>query len=260
MNSPVRQFHKHIGRHMSRAALAGLVGLVALAITPQFSMSAEAPLAEKPFAIIQVSGAGSANAAPDLATVSLGVLRVEKTARAALDANNKAMAAVIAAMKEGGVEARDLQTSGFSIQPNYVYPKSSENEQNRARIVGYTVSNQLAVRVRDLSRLGQLLDSAVTLGVNTDGGISFGNDKPDTIIATARTLAVKDAVGRAETLASAAGVRLGNILAISEGTPRNQPLALSKARSFDASAEAVPVETGESSYSVNVQVTFEILQ
>jgi uncharacterized protein YggE len=243
-------------RFAAPLALAALLLLPAAA-----AFSAERPLAEKPFPAIVVSGEGVANAAPDIAMVSFGVTSQEETARAALTANNEAMAKVIAAMKEAGVEARDLQTSGFNIQPVWVYPKNNDGTE-APRIVGYSVSNQLSLRIRDLSKLGELLDRAVTLGVNDDGGISFGNDKPDAIIATARTLAMKDAISRAETLAAAAGMRLGQIVEISEGSSRPRPMPMAKARSFaDAVvAEAVPVEAGESSYSVSVQVTFEILQ
>lgn len=228
-----------------------------------FSSDAEAqqrPLAELPVPVIRVSGEGQAYLAPDMAVITLGVLREADTARAALDANNKAMADVITAMKNEGIEQRDLQTSAFSIQPRYVYPKPDRNGQQEApRITGYTATNQLTVRIRDLSRLGAILDKAISLGVNNDGNISFTNDDPSAAISSARTEAMKDARARAETLAKAAGVSLGPILEISESFSRPGPAPIArsmKAREF--AAEAVPVATGENSYSVTVQAAWQI--
>lgn len=224
------------------------------------SLLAPAPArAEAPTPQVVVTGEGEAAVSPDMAILTLAVLREAETARQALDANNKAMADVIAAMKEGGIEARDLQSGGLSINPRYVYP-NDKNGETRPRIVGYEVGNTLTVRIRDLSTVGAILDRSVTLGVNQGGGLSFTNDDPSDAFTEARKRAVKDAMDKAETLAKAAGVALGRVLQISEQSFRQPPMpyAGKMVRMEAAVADAVPVEAGENTYKVQVNLTFEL--
>ena len=230
--------------------------------TPTRAQAQERPLAERPLPTIRVQGEGSVAVAPDMALVNLTVLREAKTARAALDANNQAMADVLAAMKAEGIADKDLQTGGFSVQPSYTQPpRKSDGSSEAPRIVGYSVSNTLSVRLRDLARIGAVLDRAVTLGVNSGGDITFANAEPGPIVERARAAAMKDAIGRAKTLAEAAGVGLGPILEISENyvSPRPAPMARDKMM-LEMAADAVPVATGESSYSVTVNVAWEVKQ
>ena len=214
-----------------------------------------------PFPRILVTGQGSVDIAPDMAVLSLTVSREAETARAALDANSSAMKEVLAAMKAEGIAARDLQTSGFSIQPRYIYPSPKSGQREPPRIVGYTVRNSLTVRVRDIENVGAILDKSVTLGVNEGGNISFTNADTSVPITQARTLAVKDAIAKANTLAEAAGVKTGKLLEISEQSfmPRPMQMARSSMAMGDA-AEAVPVATGENTYRVSVNVSFAIEQ
>ena len=150
-------------------ARTALVTSLALGSATMASMPAFAE-EDDDIAKITVSATGQASVAPDMALMSLSVLREAKTARAALDANNEAMAEILLAMKEEGIEDKDLQTSGFSIQPQFHYPKSRDNNNPQPpRIVGYQVSNNLTVRVRNLQKLGRVLDQSVTLGVNQGG-------------------------------------------------------------------------------------------
>lgn len=214
----------------------------------------------RPFPQIVVTGKGEAAVAPDMAIIGVAVMREAETAREALDQNNQAMADVIAAMKEAGIEDRDLQTAGLSINPRYVYPNDN-NDETEPRIVAYQVTNNLTVRVRDLDRVGEVLDQSVTLGVNQGGSIAFVNDDPSEATAEARRKAVEDAMGRARTLAETAGVELGDVIQISERSapppiPYPQPQMMRMAA--DAGAESVPVQAGENSYVVHVDVTFEI--
>ena len=211
---------------------------------------------------ILVSGEGSVDLEPDMALLTLTVTREAETARAALDANSQAMNEVLTTLQDEGIEPRDLQTSGFSIQPKYVYPPpKSQGDREPPRIAGYTVRNTLSVRVRDISKVGQVLDKSVTLGVNEGGNIMFTNDDPSAAITQARIEAMKDAMSKANTLAEAAAVKVGRLLEISEQsfTPRPMPMAraeMSMARSVDA----VPVSAGENTYRVTVNVSFEIDQ
>jgi len=168
------------------------------------------------------------------------------------------MADIIAEMKKEGVADRDLQTSNFSVNPVYSYPKPDQ-PQEAPKVVGYQVNNTLTVRVRDLAKVGQVLDKSVTLGVNQGGNITFTNDDPSATVTLARTRAVQDAMSKAKTLAEAAGVSLGKVLEISEQTyaPQPMPMAMQAREKFDS---AVPIQSGENSYQVQVNVTFELGQ
>jgi uncharacterized protein YggE len=205
---------------------------------------------------ILVTGEGEAAVAPDMALLSLGVMREAATAREALDANNRAMAEVSAAMKELGIAERDLQTAAIQIVPRYNYSNRPDGTQS-AELVGYQVTNTLSVRVRDLKRTGEILDRAVTLGVNQGGGIQFVNDDPAATMTEARKKAVADAAAKARTLAEAAGVGLGRVLEISEQSFMPPPMPM-EAKSFDRAVSAVPIEAGENSYRVQVNVTFAL--
>ena len=208
---------------------------------------------------VTVTGEAEVSLAPDMAILQLTVSREADTAREALDANSKAMADVLVAMREDGVAEGDLQTSSFSIQPRYVYPQP-RNEQP-PRIVGYTVRNSLTVKVRDLASVGALLDQSVTLGVNQGGNIQFINENPTAALEEARAAAVKDAMARARTMAEAAGVELGRVLEISEQSHAPDPRPYLAERSMAmAAADAVPVAAGENSYKVLVHMRLAIDQ
>jgi uncharacterized protein YggE len=218
--------------------------------------------ADDPTPRILVSGEGSVNLAPDMAILTLSVTRQAETARAALDANSLAMKEFQTAMKAAGIEARDLQTSGFSIQPNYFYPpQKPSGKREPPQIVGYTVRNSLTVRVRDISSVGSILDKSVSLGVNEGGNIMFTNEDPSEAITQARVKAMQNAIDKAETLANAAGVKTGQLLEISEQSfsPRPQSMARSS-MVMGKSAESVPVAAGENTYKVTVNVSFAIDQ
>jgi uncharacterized protein YggE len=211
--------------------------------------------------LISVDGRGEAAGPPDLATITSGVTTQAASAREALDANSAAIARLISALAEAGIEGRDIQTSEFSIQPQYVYPDQPDSSgySQPPRIVGYQVANRVTVRVRDLSRLGAVLDRAVSVGANTIDGISFTVADATALYAEARRKAFADALAKAELYAALAGVELGGIEIISEGTAFAPPLSIG-ALAREAVAAAVPIETGEASYVVTVQVTWRLRQ
>lgn len=219
---------------------------------------------ENPTSTISVSGVGTVDVAPDMAVISVGVLREAKTARAALDANNEAMTTVLSAMENQGIEEKDLQTSNFSIQPRYVYPKANTGGvQKPPKIVGYVVSNNLTIRIRDLEKTGEILDLVVTLGVNTGGNIQFRNQNTEEIMEQARINAVKNAVSKATILVETAGADLGRIITISENFQQPRPMPIAQARNFsvaEAAADSVPIASGENSYRVTVNISWEIDQ
>src|SRR5690606_6113268 len=144
---------------------------------------------------ITIQGHGEVTGAPDTAFITSGVTTQGATAREALDANTRAMTELIDTLKAAGIEARDIQTSGFSVSPNYVY--SDERDANGytmpPKINGYQVFNTVTVRVRQLTSLGDVLDKAVTVGANTINGVSFSMADPSALYNEARKLAFADA-------------------------------------------------------------------
>ena len=237
---------------LSALLLAGVAGSVAPAL------AADERLRE---AVVSVSGEGRSTAAPDTAVVTLSVVKQSKTAQDALAENNKAMGAVLATLKNAGVAERDLQTSGFAIQPQFSNPANANGEAQLPQVVGYQAVNTLTVRVRDLTKLGALIDQAVGLGINQGGDVQFVNDNPQEAIEEARKLAVADAMARAKTLSQAAGVKLGRIVEMSENSDRPMPVPVFRATMMKATADSgVPMQGGENTYNVTVNMTFALEQ
>lgn len=209
--------------------------------------------------MISIEGRGEAVSAPDTAFVNAGVTTTAKTAREALTDNTKAMADLVAALKTAGVGAADIQTSGFSVNPQYFYPdRTADGGQQPPTITGYQVQNGVNVRVRNIADLGGILDQIVTVGANTINGVSFSVDDPKALLDEARKAAFADAESRARIYADAAGVGLGDILTITEqpqggGMPR--PYAM---KAMAADSAPVPVEAGQLTYDVAVSVQWAI--
>jgi uncharacterized protein YggE len=202
---------------------------------------------------ITVVGQGEVQAKADLAQVSVGVVTEAKTASEALAQNNAAMRRLLDALRARGVEPRDVQTTSFSVFPQYEH--DGETRQI-PRIVGYQVQDQVQVKVRQLDRLGQVLDDLVQGGANLIHGIGFSVAEPRRLLDQARKLAVEDARRKAELLALAAGSRLGPPLEIQEagaGLPTPPPMAR-----MAAAESAVPIATGELSLGAQVTVTYAL--
>ncbi|SMF73386.1 hypothetical protein SAMN02982989_4265 [Xaviernesmea oryzae] len=242
----------------SRLVLATLfAGVLAAAAASQ--VSAQEPRSREP--VISVSGEGEASLAPDMAILTFSVVRNGKTAEAALSANSAAMKEVLAALKTDGIADRDIQTSNFSIYPQYRHSEPKNGIIDPPEIIGYEVANTLTLRVRDLQALGGLIDRSVKLGVNQGGQIDFTNDDPDKAVTEARKAAVAEALAKAKTLTEAAGVKLGRIIEISENAIRPMPQPMMRmAAAKDMAAEAVPIASGENTYRVTVNMTFALEQ
>lgn len=210
---------------------------------------------------ITVQGEGAVTAAPDTAIVNSGVTTQGATAREALDANTAAMTELIATLTGAGIERRDIQTSNFSVQPNYVYTdaRDANGYTLPPKINGYTVSNTVTVKVRELPTLGAILDQSVSVGANTINGISFSVADPSKLYDEARKQAFADALGKAELYAAAADVELDAIRSISEGATYQPPQPyMMREMAMAADSSAVPVEGGELSFVINVSVTWEV--
>lgn len=211
-------------------------------------------------ALISVTGKGEVSAAPDTAFINSGVTTQGATAREALDANTKAMNELMATLKEAGIEPRDIQTSGFSVSPNYVYTdaRDANGYQLPPKISGYQVYNTVNVRIRDLAGLGAVLDKQVTVGANTISGITFSVADPSKLYDEARKAAFADAREKAALYADAAGEELGKLKSISETQGIDQPQPYMMKAVADSAGAPVPVATGELSFTINVQVTWSV--
>ncbi len=202
---------------------------------------------------ITVTGEGVVAMAPDMASLSLGVTTTDAAAGAAMRANSAAMQTVLDRLQSAGIAARDMQTSNLNLSPNWVQDDGAQTP----RIVGYTASNSLTVRVRDLAILGGVLDAAIQDGANTLNGLSFDVSQPRPAQDKARVLAIQDARARAEAMVAAAGASLGKIVSISENGGYAAPMPMVKAMMDEA---AVPLAAGEVASAVQVTVVFEIVQ
>ena len=207
-------------------------------------------------ATISITGTGEVSARPDIAFVTSGVVSAAKTAARALAANSTAMTRMIAGLKAAKIAAKDIQTTGFSVNPTYFYDQN--NRQKPPKITGYQVRNQVKVIVRQRKDLGAILDKMISLGANRINGISFAIDKPQKLQDDARKRAVKDAFRKADIYATATNSKLGRILSLSETRPGQAgPVLAERALAFSAKAQ-VPIETGERTVRIQVHITWEL--
>ena len=232
-------------------ALAGLALLgVAMLAAPVAGSGAQAAEQETQRRI-SVTASAEVSAEPDIALISTGVVSEAQTAREALDANSAAMRRLVEGLKSAGIEPRDIQTVSFNVEPRY-----EQRRDNRSpSIIGYRVHNQVRITAREIDRLGEVLDQAVTLGANQIGGIQFEVSKAETLRDDARRAAMANARRRAELFAAAAGVELGEVLRIEESTQRGGP-PVPFARTL--AAESVPIERGTQTLEATVSVTWEL--
>jgi uncharacterized protein YggE len=202
---------------------------------------------------VEVSGEGSVSAAPDFAEVTLGVTSTGKSAGDAVAAN-----ALVALIKTEGVAPADIQTSTVSVSP--MFSQAGPNQETAPTVTGYSVSNNLTVRIRDIPRLGALVDKAVTAGANSIYGIGFGHNNPSALLDKARPLAVADARRKAEIYAAAGGGRIGRLMVLTEdGGIRQPPMAFSRVYTA-AAAAPTPIEAGEDKLTVTINARFELTQ
>ena len=198
---------------------------------------------------LTVTGEGAVAAVPDMATLRVSVTREGATAQAALAAMSGAAETVADRLRAAGVEGRDLQTGHLSLGPRW------DHRGEEARIVGYVAETVLTVRARDLDGLGALLDAAVGEGANGLSGPEFGLSEPRAAEDEARRAAFADAMAKAGLYAEAAGLEVGDVVSITEGSARAAPgPVMMEARM----AADVPVERGEVETRVSVQVVVEL--
>lgn len=201
---------------------------------------------------IIVTGEGEVLGKPDQARVVAAVVNQAPTADAAAQENATAMNRVLSAISAVGIPPNKIQTSNYSVQPQY----SSVTASTNRNITGYQVTNELTITVDDLSKLGAISDTLVRNGANQLGGVAFTIADPKPLTDRARTAAVNDARAKAQTLAEAAGVRLGPLLSIQEGPGVFRPTPFAAPRALEAAS--TPIAIGEQPIIVAVTLTYAI--
>ena len=202
-----------------------------------------------------LSAHGEVRIAPDMATISLGVMTEAPTAAQAMAQNAARMTQVIAALRAQGIAERDIQTSSLNLNPQYTY---RENQPPLLR--GYQAQNQVTIRVTDLARLGQALDAVVSAGSNQINGISFGLQNPAAAEDQARRAAVRELQSKARLYAEATGLNLIRLVNLSEGGGYNPPPPMPMpmfARAEMAQADT-PVSGGELTVRIDINGVFEV--
>lgn len=198
---------------------------------------------------ITVGGTGSVRAVPNRAQFSFGVTTQGTTAAQALDSNAGLARRVVAALKAEGVASDDLQTESVFVGPRY--------SDDGSTIVGYTATNSVSAMSRDLARAGALIDAAVAAGANQVSGPLLTRSDQTELYRTALREAVADARSKAEAIAAAGGLQLGEIRSVIEGSSAPPPEPLARDATLDA--EATPIEPGAQTIDAVVTLEFALL-
>ena len=218
-----------------------------LAATPALAQTMSPPA-------ISVTGEANVSVPPDQAQIDGGVTSDAKSAREASEANNAAMGKVLLALKGAGIDEKDYQTSRLSLQPQFA--ANYKPSERASGIVSFRASNRVMVKIRDVTKVANVIDVLVGAGANEIGGINFTVTQASKHLDEAREKAVADARRKAEIYAKAAGVTLGEPIGISEETGSPGPLFRSKMAA--PMAAGAPVAQGEETLSVTVSVTWAI--
>ena len=237
---------------MKRFLLAGLLlgatGLPAAAWAQQASIT-QAIAGTR----LDINATGEVKRVPDVAVISAGVVSRAPTATAAMQDTAARMEKVLAALKRAGVEDRDVQTSSVNLNAEYRYP-----ENQSPQLVGYTASNNVTIRFRDIRSSGKILDALVAQGSNQITGPNLVVDKPEAALDEARAKAVAAGRARADLYARSLGMRVVRVVAVSESggyyaPPPPPPMVMER-----SAAAFTKIESGEQKLQVNLSMTFEL--
>jgi uncharacterized protein YggE len=236
--------------------LATALTLSTIATTAFAQAAAPAVHAPGDGTLLSVSAQAEARRVPDVATISAGVVTQAADANAAMRANAAQMDKVMAAIRAAGIAERDIQTSGVNLNPQYKYVDNQAPE-----ITGYQASNTVNLKVRDIARLGKVLDALVASGANQVNGPSFEIDQPEAAYDEARRGALEKAQARAAMYAKTLGLRVRRIVSISEGGGFQPPMPVPMMAMARGKAEAdTAVSPGETTLAASLDVVFELGQ
>jgi uncharacterized protein YggE len=251
--------------HAATAALAALSVLTATVTVLTFPAPVRAQETAKEtdstFNGIVVSGTGEVQVKPDIARVSLGVVNQGREASGVAQENAQKTDALIRAVKAAGVADKDIQTSGYSLYPQYdpgIVGGQTPGVSREPKIIGYQASNMVTVTVRKIADTGKVIDAAVKAGGNAANGISFDVDNKAPSQDAALQKAVADAVRKAKAIARAAGAANLFLVGIQESSD-NQPRPMFREAMMSRDAMSTPVQPGEHSVIANVSVRFRFL-
>jgi len=203
---------------------------------------------------IVVTGEGSVRTPPDYAVISGGVTIRAKTAKEAAAADAKLMAAVVAALRDAGIAQEDIQTSRYSVAPVYAAPQ----QNTEAKLTGFSASNRISAKVSDIDNVGDIIDRLIGAGATDIGGLHFMHSDISKTLDEARQAAVADARRKAQVYAEAAGIRLGNVIWITEDPAYTPPYPMAAARV--SAAAPTPIAAGEDTLRAQITVGFDIAQ
>lgn len=238
-----------------RLALAAALALGTFAMTAPAQPAGGVMQVSTDGTLLSVAAHAEARRAPDIAMISAGVVTQAADANAAMRRNAEQMQKVVAALRAAGIAERDIQTAGVNLQPQYRY---AENQP--PAITGYQATNTVNATVRDIDRLGRILDSLAATGANQISGPSFEIDEKEAVYDEARRRALEQARRRADMYATALGMRVRRIVSIDEtgrmGIPPPMPMmAMAK---MERDAVSTPISPGENTLGVNINVVFEL--
>jgi uncharacterized protein len=210
---------------------------------------------QTPEARVVVIGEGTVSVTPDYAQIVSSVTTRAKTVKEASDANSRIMAAASSTLLQSGIAQRDIRTSRFSVQPVY----TPQEPRTEPKLTGYSVTNQVTINIRDLNKIGDVLDHLITAGVTSVGSISLLVSDQSKALDQGRAAAIADARRKAEIYAHASQLRLGDVAWISEDSGFGPPVATRAAAASAPMATSIPIAPGEETLRVRVTVGFAVV-
>lgn len=249
-------------------AIVGVMAIVALGAYTYSTVKQAKYLYQGPTSI-SVTGIGEVSAKPDLATFTFTIEAKEGDATTAQNKVAETEAGILAYLKESGVEEKDVKTENFNLSPRYEYPQTvctqwSCPPAGEPKLIGYQVSETVTVKVRDAGKAGELVANVGSKGATNISGLSFTIDDDEVQKAEAREKAITDAKKKAEVLAKSLGVRLVRMNGYWEeqnGVPMPYGMGgdmMMKSESAVAAPRAVQMPSGENTFKVQVNISYEI--
>lgn len=206
---------------------------------------------------VVVFGTGKFFAKPDVATVSVGIRAEAIKSQDAVNRGNKIMADIINAVKESGVDEKDMQTTAYNLTPNYDYTEAGRVFR------GYSLDQRISVKIRDFGKISEVLDKATANGANDVGDLQFTLDNPETAKAEARAKAIDQAKAKAESIFSQSGLKMGKLINVYEdygmcgygGCP--QPMYAMGGEMMKDASVAPQIESGQLEFSITINLTYQ---